>query len=105
MTAGRNGGGRRWWWGKSWLIGLLGMIAMLAFWTAMAFWLRGGGGTISRLPTPLAVAGELVEYAGGDLWRDLAASVRVFFTGWLIGCVAATVLGLESDDEVRLSPL
>ncbi|MDF2689302.1 MAG: tauC [Microvirga sp.] len=94
VTIGGTGRSYRWFWSRSTLLGILGMLAMLVFWTAMAFWLRGGGGVISRLPTPLAVAGELLEYAGGDLWQDLAASMKVFLTGWLIGCIAATLLGL-----------
>ncbi|MHA6684775.1 ABC transporter permease [Mesorhizobium sp. A556] len=70
------------------------MAGLLVFWTLMAFWLRGGGGVISRLPTPAAVASELFEYAGADLWRDLAASLEVFLAGWVTGCVAAAVSGI-----------
>ncbi len=76
------------------LLGALGMAVLLLFWTAMAFWLRGGGGAISRLPTPLAVASEFVEYASDGLWRDLAASLEVFLAGWLTGSVAAAVIGI-----------
>lgn len=89
MSTSRRGGYR-----KSTLLGLIGMVGMLVLWTAMALWLKGGGGVISRLPTPLAVAAELVKYAGGDLWRDVFSSMKVFFTGWFVGCVTATFLGL-----------
>ncbi|WP_158083534.1 ABC transporter permease [Manganibacter manganicus] len=79
---------------KPLLLGAAGIAGLLAFWTLMAFWLRDGGGVISRLPTPAAVAAELLEYAGADLWRDLAASLEVFLAGWAIGCVGAAVCGI-----------
>lgn len=79
---------------RPWLFGILGVCAALALWTLLALWLKGGGGVISRLPTPRAVAGDLVAYARGTLWRDLAASLRVFVAGWLIGCVAAALCGI-----------
>lgn len=79
---------------KSVLFGAAGMAGLLLFWTAMAFWLKGGGGVISRLPTPFAVGQDLLEYAGGDLWRDLAASLEVFLAGWVIGSIAAAVIGI-----------
>ena len=81
-------------WARPLLLGSLGMIGLLIFWTLMAFWLRGGGGVISRLPTPAAVLLELVDYAGANLWRDLAASIEVFFAGWAAGCVAAATFGI-----------
>jgi ABC-type nitrate/sulfonate/bicarbonate transport system permease component len=81
-------------WARPLLLGSLGMVGLLIFWTLMAFWLRGGGGVISRLPTPAAVLLELVDYAGANLWRDLAASLEVFFAGWAAGCVAAAVFGI-----------
>lgn len=80
--------------GRPWLLGTAGMAGLLAFWTFMAFWLRGGGGVISRLPTPAAVAADLLDYARADLWRDLLASLEVFLAGWIIGCVAAAVFGI-----------
>ncbi|HEV7417932.1 MAG TPA: hypothetical protein VGN98_17400, partial [Tianweitania sediminis] len=70
------------------------MAGLILVWTAAALWLRGGGGVINRLPTPLAVSHELVEYAGGSLWRDLAASLEVFLAGWAIGTAAAAVIGI-----------
>jgi ABC-type nitrate/sulfonate/bicarbonate transport system permease component len=60
----------------------------------MALWLKGGGGVISRLPTPWTVGAELVAYAQGALWRDLAASLQVFLVGWLVGCILAAVAGM-----------
>jgi NitT/TauT family transport system permease protein len=81
-------------WAKAWLLGAAGIVGTLVVWTAMAFWLRGGGGVINRLPTPLMVAIKLSDYARGDLWRDMAASLRVFLVGWLLGCVGATVIGI-----------
>lgn len=81
-------------WSRPWLLGTAGMAGLLALWTFMAFWLRGGGGVISRLPTPAAVAVDLLGYARADLWRDLLASLEVFLAGWAIGCVAAAVLGI-----------
>ena len=81
-------------WGGAWLYGILGSLAMLALWTAMSFWMRGGGGVIDRLPTPAAVFVELVGYAQGTLWFDLAASLRVFLAGWAIGGLAAVIAGI-----------
>lgn len=81
-------------WARPLLLGSLGMVGLLIFWTLMAFWLRGGGGVISRLPTPAAVLLELVDYAGANLWRDLAASLKVFFAGWAAGCVASAIFGI-----------
>src|SRR5690606_30494598 len=54
---------------RPWLLGLAGGAGALLFWSMMASWLEGGGGAISRLPPPLAVAAELLDYARGDLWR------------------------------------
>lgn len=82
-------------WARSLVLGGVGMAGLLLFWTFMAYWLRGGGGVISRLPTPAAVASELIDYAGGNLWRDLAASLEVFLAGWAIGCLAAAVIGIS----------
>jgi len=81
-------------WVRPWLLGLAGSLGAILFWTAMAFWLKGGGGVISRLPTPLAVGVELATYARGPLWPDLAASLEVFLAGWLIGCTGAAVIGI-----------
>lgn len=81
-------------WIRPLLLGTLGMGGLLSFWTLMAFWLQGGGGVISRLPTPAAVSRELFEYAGADLWRDLTASLEVFLAGWASGSVAAAVFGI-----------
>jgi ABC-type nitrate/sulfonate/bicarbonate transport system permease component len=77
-----------------WVLGLAGAAGAVAIWTASAFWMKGGGGAISRLPTPWTVLSELVAYARGDLVFDLAASLRVFLAGWLIGCIAATACGI-----------
>jgi ABC-type nitrate/sulfonate/bicarbonate transport system permease component len=77
-----------------WILGLVGLGVALGLWTLAAFWLRGGGGVINRLPTPAAVAVDLAEYARGTLWRDLGASLQVFLVGWLIGCVGATLAGI-----------
>lgn len=78
----------------SWLLPLAGVAVALGLWTLAALWLRGGGGAIDRLPTPAAVAANLLLYARGTLWQDLAASLRVFLAGWVIGCVGATLLGI-----------
>src|SRR4051812_44193351 len=76
------------------LLGAAGIVGALLLWTAAAFWLRGGGGAINRLPTPFMVALKLAEYAQGDLVHDLLASLRVFLTGWVLGSLGATVLGI-----------
>src|SRR6185312_8129313 len=83
-----------WSWARPWLLGLAGGAGALLFWTLMALWLKGGGGVISRLPDPLSVGVDLVRYAQGALWRDLAASLRVFLVGWLAGSVAAAAIGM-----------
>lgn len=79
---------------KAWVLGSLGALATVAFWTFMSYWLEGGGGVINRLPGPRPVAVDLVSYASGELWRDLAASLKVFLIGWGIGCASATLIGL-----------
>ena len=89
---GRKGSGRPW--NQPWVLGLAGAAGALAVWTAAAFWMKGGGGAISRLPMPLTVLSELVAYARGDLVFDLAASLRVFLAGWLIGCIGAIACGI-----------
>lgn len=94
MNAGTGQGGMKGRVAGPLLLGLAGGAGALLFWTVMAWWLKGGGGVISRLPPPWTVAGELVSYARGDLWADLAASLRVFFWGWAIGCVGAVAAGL-----------
>jgi ABC-type nitrate/sulfonate/bicarbonate transport system permease component len=81
-------------WIRPWALGLTGSLGAIVFWTVMAFWLRDGGGVINRLPTPLAVAVNLAEYARGPLWPDLAASLEVFLAGWLLGCISAAVIGI-----------
>lgn len=81
-------------WIRPLLLGVAGMVGLILVWTIAAIWLRGGGGVINRLPTPLAVSYELVEYANNGLWRDLAASLKVFLAGWIIGTAAATVIGI-----------
>jgi ABC-type nitrate/sulfonate/bicarbonate transport system permease component len=81
-------------WLRSWLLGLAGSLGAILFWTAMAYWLKDGGGVINRLPTPLAVAFNLAAYVRGALWLDLAASLEVFLVGWLLGCLGATVAGM-----------
>jgi ABC-type nitrate/sulfonate/bicarbonate transport system permease component len=79
---------------RPFLLGAAGMAGLLLVWTARALWLRGGGGVISRLPTPLAVGHELIAYAVDDLWRDLWASLEVFLAGWSIGTVSAAIIGI-----------
>ena len=81
-------------WARAWLLGAAGLVGAIVLWTAMAYWLRSGGGAISRLPTPFQVGVKLADYARGDLLQDLAASLRVFAVGWLLGCVGATVIGI-----------
>ena len=78
----------------AWLLGGAGIAVALAAWTLLAYALAGGGGVINRLPTPLAVARQLVAYASADFARDLASSLRVFVVGWLCGVVTATLAGL-----------
>lgn len=92
IAAYRSIAGRSWM--RPWLLGLAGGVGALLFWTLMALWLKGGGGVISRLPTPLAVGADLAKYAQGALWRDLAASLQVFLAGWLVGCLAAAAAGM-----------
>jgi ABC-type nitrate/sulfonate/bicarbonate transport system permease component len=79
---------------QAWLLGLAGVAVALVLWTWLAHLLEGGGGVINRLPTPLRVARELVEYASSGLAADLVSSLRVFGLGWLIGAALATLVGL-----------
>jgi ABC-type nitrate/sulfonate/bicarbonate transport system permease component len=78
----------------AWVLGLAGAAGAIAVWTAAAVWMKGGGGVISRLPMPATVLSALIAYARGDLVYDLAASLRVFLTGWIVGCVGATACGI-----------
>lgn len=94
MDSGVNRSTEGWSRGRPYLLGIAGGVGALLFWTLMAFWLEGGGGAISRLPTPWAVGINLVDYLQGALWRDLAASLRVFLFGWVVGSLAAAVAGM-----------
>jgi ABC-type nitrate/sulfonate/bicarbonate transport system permease component len=76
------------------LLGCTGALAAIAIWSLASHALQGGGGVLNRLPGPLAVLRELVHYAGGDFLRDLLASLRVFAIGWVVGVIAATLIGL-----------
>ena len=77
-----------------WLLGGLGAAAALVAWSLLAQALAGGGGVISRLPPPSAVAVKLAAYARGDLAQDLVASLKVFGWGWGIGVLSATIFGV-----------
>ncbi|MEO8741337.1 MAG: ABC transporter permease [Casimicrobiaceae bacterium] len=77
-----------------WVLGAVGVLGALAVWTLLAYALAGGGGVISRLPSPLLVAKNLVAYVTGDFAQDLVASLKVFVVGWLAGALCATVVGL-----------
>jgi ABC-type nitrate/sulfonate/bicarbonate transport system permease component len=79
---------------RAWVLGCVGVGVTLAVWSLLAQALAGGGGVISRLPSPVGVAVKLVGYARTDLARDLVASLRVFGAGWLVGVVGATLVGL-----------
>jgi taurine transport system permease protein len=79
---------------RVWLLGAAGALGTVALWIAMSSALEGGGGVINRLPGPMIVAGEVIAYARADLWRDLAASLKVFAIGWTLGWALATVCGL-----------
>jgi taurine transport system permease protein len=78
----------------AWVLGAAGGVVAIAAWTLLSQRLAHGGGVINRLPGPLAVARELVQYAGSELVKDLAFSLRVFAIGWLIGAAGAAVTGL-----------
>lgn len=80
--------------GRAFGLGTLGVAVALGVWSLLAVLLAGGGGVINRLPAPLVVATKLVAYARTELVVDLVASLRVFSAGWMIGVVAATLVGL-----------
>lgn len=94
MTSVGHQTAARWIRARPWVLGVAGSLGATMFWTAMAFWLKDGGGVINRLPAPLAVAANLAQYARGPLWPDLAASLEVFLAGWLLGCASAAVIGI-----------
>src|SRR3954469_15504165 len=75
----------------AWMLGAAGGLVAIAAWTLLSHLLAHGGGVINRLPGPLAVARELVQYARSELVKDLAFSLRVFAIGWLIGAAGAAV--------------
>jgi ABC-type nitrate/sulfonate/bicarbonate transport system permease component len=76
------------------VLGVAGVAVAIGVWWLLSRLLAHGGGVINRLPPPLAVFGELVQYARGDLGRDLLFSLRVFTIGWSVGVALATVTGL-----------
>lgn len=76
------------------LLGCAGALAAIAVWSLASHALQGGGGVLNRLPGPLAVLRELARYVEGDFARDLVSSLRVFAIGWVLGVVAATLIGL-----------
>jgi taurine transport system permease protein len=78
----------------AWALGAAGGAVAIAAWTLLSHLLAHGGGVINRLPGPLPVVRELVQYAGTDLAKDLAFSLRVVAIGWLIGAAGAAVTGL-----------
>jgi len=78
----------------AWLFGVAGSAVALFAWTVLSRLLAHGGGVINRLPGPLAVVRELVQYAGKDLAHDLLASLHVFAIGWIVGAASAALLGL-----------
>jgi ABC-type nitrate/sulfonate/bicarbonate transport system permease component len=78
----------------AWLFGVAGTAVALFAWTVLSRLLAHGGGVINRLPGPLAVVRELVQYAGKDLAHDLLASLHVFAIGWIVGAASAALLGL-----------
>src|SRR5579872_6175324 len=79
---------------RAWLLGLAGTAVAIAVWSLLSHWLAHGGGVINRLPGPIAVVRELVQYATSDLVSDLLASLRVFAIGWLVGAASAALVGL-----------
>ncbi|HLX28668.1 MAG TPA: ABC transporter permease subunit [Casimicrobiaceae bacterium] len=79
---------------RAWLLGLAGTAVAIAVWSLLSHWLAHGGGVINRLPGPIAVVRELVQYATSDLASDLLASLRVFAIGWLVGAASAALVGL-----------
>ena len=78
----------------AWLFGVAGTSVALLAWIVLSRLLAHGGGVINRLPGPLAVVRELVQYAGKDLVHDLLASLHVFAIGWIVGAASAALVGL-----------
>ncbi len=78
----------------AWLFGIAGTAVALLAWIVLSRLLAHGGGVINRLPGPLAVVRELVQYAGNDLVHDLLASLHVFAIGWIVGAASAALVGL-----------
>jgi len=72
----------------------LGIAVFFGIWTVASMVLAKGGGSIGRLPGPHVVARAFASYVGGDFWRDLLSSLRVFALGWGLGTVLATLTGL-----------
>ncbi|MEP7206451.1 MAG: ABC transporter permease subunit [Casimicrobiaceae bacterium] len=80
--------------GQAWMLGGCGVATAIGAWSLLAHAMAGGGGVINRLPSPLVVGAKLLAYARADLLVDLLASLKVFGAGWIIGVVAATLIGL-----------
>jgi NitT/TauT family transport system permease protein len=73
-------------------LGAGGLLVLLGAWQLAA---TGLGGEGFLLPTPAATAQALNELAsGGELWTDLAASLRRIAIGYLISMLIGVVLGL-----------
>jgi len=71
--------------------GVAGFAALIGAW-----WLYAAFGGLSDLflPSPDQVASRLIDYAGGDLWSDAAASFRRVTIGFLISTAMALPVGI-----------
>jgi ABC-type nitrate/sulfonate/bicarbonate transport system permease component len=75
----------------SWVVGILGVIAIILVWWVVALALPGGG-TYRPVPTPLAVAQQLIADGPAFYWRSFAVTLEEAGIGYLWGNVIALVL-------------
>lgn len=93
LGRGTGSAGRRRRRAKPLMYGMIGVLGLLAVWTAASQLVKSAFG-IPRVASPWAVANEIGAYAADDLWEDAVSSLKIFAQGWAIGGVLAALLGV-----------
>lgn len=65
------------------------LIILIALWELLAVLIH-----THYFPTPWAVVVRFRELAADRLWSDVGASLRIAFTGWVLGSVVGIAVGL-----------
>lgn len=74
------------------LVGLIGPVLFLAGWSLLALLFRNAQPEV--IPAPWAVARAIPRAWEQGLGSDIVASVQVAAGGWVVGCLAALVIGV-----------